>query len=113
MSETVTHIGKLKEVDLQGKSTEQWAEDFFKANGTTELDSYYDDWLEKLQSDDDKFIVVNDKIYESIEDKKSEYEDICYLRDNGDGTFDYVMQFYNGGTCLPEMIEDGFEKLKK
>jgi hypothetical protein len=32
---------------------------------------------------------------------------------NEDGTITFFMEFYNGGTCLSEMIEEGLERLKK
>lgn len=31
---------------------------------------------------------------------------------NGDGTYEYVAQFYNGGTWLDEVLEEGLNKLK-
>lgn len=58
-----------------------------------------------------KFYVVNGNIYETIENKQID-EDCCFLKDNGDGTYDYFMEFYNGGTCLGECIEYELEKLK-
>lgn len=114
MSETVTHIGKLRKVDLGKNSIELFAESYLMERGKTVIPSYCSNWTEfLLESYYNEFIMVDKILYEIIEDKKSSYEDICFLIDNGDGTFDYVMQFYNGGTCLSEMIEDGFENLNK
>ena len=31
---------------------------------------------------------------------------------NEDGTFDFIAQFYNGGTCLEECLEDELESLQ-
>ena len=59
---------------------------------------------------ENKFYTVNGNIYETIED--SEPDDLCFLKDNGDGTFDYTVEFYNGGTCLEECIEHELKKLK-
>ena len=58
-----------------------------------------------------KFYVVNGNIYETIEDKEVE-DDASFLKDNGDGTYDYFMEFYNGGTCLSECLENELKKLK-
>ena len=33
------------------------------------------------------------------------------FKDNGDGTYDYFMEFYNGGCCLSECLEYELEKL--
>ena len=54
--------------------------------------------------------VVKGNVYETIEDKEVD-NDASFLKDNGDGTFDYFMEFYNGGTCLAECIEYELEKL--
>jgi hypothetical protein len=32
---------------------------------------------------------------------------------NEDGTITFIQQFYNGGTCLSEVIEEGIRKIKK
>lgn len=58
----------------------------------------------------DKFYIVKGNIYETIEDKEVD-DDMSFLKDNGDGTYDYFIEFYNGGTCLSECIEDELEKL--
>ena len=57
----------------------------------------------------DKFFVAKGNIYETIEDV--EVGDSSFLNDNGDGTYDYFMEFYNGGTCLRDCIEHELEKL--
>ena len=59
---------------------------------------------------ENKFYAVNGNIYETIEDR--EVDDLCFLKDNGDGTFDYVIEFYNEGTWLGECIEYELKKLK-
>lgn len=43
-------------------------------------------------------------------------EDTSYLvdvRSNGDGTYEYIAQFYNGGTYLDEVLEDGIKNTLK
>jgi hypothetical protein len=58
---------------------------------------------------EDKFYVVNGNIYETIEHK--EVDEASFFKDNGDGTYDYFMEFYNGGCCLGECLEYELEKL--
>ena len=58
---------------------------------------------------DNKFYDINGNIYETIED--IEVEDISFLKDNNDGTYDYVIEFYNGCTWLGECIENELKKL--
>jgi hypothetical protein len=133
MSDYEKHIGKLKKVDLSkyDNSTEKFFEEQYRklfTNLTEEeineayqyaenfkyrrnrgpweylfFDNCYDFDME------DKYYVVKGNIYETIEDK--EVDEASFFKDNGDGTYDYFMEFYNGGTCLSECIEYELEKL--
>ena len=59
-------------------------------------------------------IEVDGTLWEIIEDNEEEdTEDISILTPNNDGTYSYIMQFYNGGTCLSEMLEDGIKNIKE
>jgi hypothetical protein len=58
---------------------------------------------------EDKFYVVNGNIYETIEHK--EVDEASFFKDNGDGTYDYFMSFYNGEICLIDCIENELEKI--
>lgn len=133
MSDYEKHIGKLKKVDLSeyDNSTEKFFEEqyrkLFKDLSEEEIKDAYS-WSENYKYrrycgpweylffnksyDFDmyyKFHVVKGNIYETIEDK--EVDDASFLKDNGDGTYDYFMEFYNGGTCLGECIEYELAKL--
>lgn len=57
-----------------------------------------------------KFYVVNGNVYETIEDE--EVDELTFFRDNGDGTYDYAIEFYNGGASLGECIEYELKNLK-
>lgn len=135
MSDYEKHVGKLKKVDLSEFNNEiekffeieyrklftdlteeeikdaySWSENcvYRRNRGPWEylfFDNCYDFDMEG------KFYVVNGNIYETIEDKEVD-DDMSFLKDNGDGTYDYFIEFYNGGTCLIECIEDELEKLK-
>ena len=134
MSDYEKHIGKLKKVDLSeyDNSTEKFFEEQYRKLFTDlseeEIKESYS-WSENsayrrnrgpweyLFFDncydfdmEGKFYVVKGNIYETIEDKEVD-DDASFLKDNGDGTFDYFMEFYNGGTCLAECIEYELEKL--
>lgn len=134
MSDYEKHIGKLKKVDLSkyDNSTEKFFEEQYRKLFTDlseeEIKEAYryaenskyrrnrGPW-EYLFFDncyefdmEDKFYVVNGNIYETVEDKEID-GDGSFLKDNGDGTYDYFMEFYNGGTCLSECLEYELEKL--
>lgn len=134
MSDYELHIGKLKIVDLSEFDND--IERFFESECRKMLTDKTEDEIQKLYQEhyecckgetpwknlfidawydynDEwcKYYVVNGIIYETIEDKKEESSDLYVLTDNGDGTFDYIMEFYNGGTCLYECVEDELKKL--
>lgn len=83
MSEMERHIGKIRKVDLVNYTIEEWCEKKCKSIG-----------------------IGLDECYKS-------YEDISILTPNNDGTYSYIMQFYNGGACLSEMLEDGIKNIKE
>jgi hypothetical protein len=112
MSQEEIHIGKLRKIAIHS-SVEEWAESKCKLDNI-EKASYNNNWLEQLRdSYYEKYFIVNGNIYEAFDHKEFDYEDIYYLKDNGDNTFDFVMKFYNGGTCLEECIEEELEKILK
>lgn len=113
MSETETHIGKLRKVDLQGLTVEQWAEAKCRESGMTELSSYTNTWKEQLLDHNNnyhKYFFYEGDVYEAFEHTEIEERDVDILTKNDDGTYNFVMQFYNGGTCLSEMIEDALKR---
>lgn len=136
MSDYEKHVGKLKKVDLSeyDNSTEKFFEEQYRKLFTNlseeEIKEAYS-WSENhayrrnrgiweylffeqyncYEFDmENKFYIVKGNIYETIEDKEVD-DDASFLKDNGDGTYDYFMEFYNGGTCLGECIEYELEKL--
>lgn len=135
MSDYEKHIGKLKKIDLSkyDNSTEKFFEEqyrkLFAYQSEREIKEAYQyaenykyrrnkgPWehlffINRYEFDvKSKFYVVNGNIYETIEDK--EVDDASFLKDNGDGTYDYFMEFYNGGTCLEECLEHELEKINK
>ena len=79
------------------------------------MQSYCKTWYEQLRNiNDEEFYFVNDELWETIEDFSAEEgDDIYQLHLNEDGTVTYVMQFYNGGTCLSECLEESLANLEK
>ena len=130
------HVGKLKRIDLSKYDNniekffeEQYRKTFTKKSEEEIQDAYEIalDYIsnensgpwESLFRDDysyyfmeDKYYVVNGIIYEVIEEEElGPYGDISILKDNGDGTYNYSMTFYNGISDLRDCIEDELEKI--
>ena len=116
MSQTETHFGKLRKVIIpENQTIEEWCKAKCLEMNITELPSYYDDWREVIKDQySQKYFFIEDEIWEAFEHVEcDEGDDINVMNLNKDGTITFVMQFYNGGTCLGEMIEEGLNKINK
>ncbi len=116
MSQTETHFGKLHKVEIENQTLEQWCESKCKEIGEEELASYFDSWQEQMSNCREyyeKYFFVDGEVWEAVEHIESEDGvDIDVMIPNKDGTITFVQQFYNGGTCLSECIEDGIKRIK-
>lgn len=115
MSEQKTITGKLKEVDLQGKTAEEWAKEYCKVHyNIEELDEYTESWIHQLMGETDKFIHVKGHIFEIFEFEDISDEDYCAIsRQHNDGVYTFCTSFYNGGTHLGEMLEEALNNIIK
>lgn len=121
MSDYETIKGKIRKIDLQGLSVEEYAERIVNEKGLAsevgqgpyfyetnlEFLKWYDDWEEG------QYVTIDDELYLIYD--KSEFDSSCYvqLTPIGDDTYEFHTSFYNGGTYLTEMIEDGIKRLKR
>lgn len=111
MSEVVRHCGKVRKADLQGMNPEEWCENKCKELGI-EKDSWHDSYEDALLHEPypARFVKVNGEFWEVVENREEEdYEDISLLFPAEDGTYNFVFQFCNGGTCFGEMLKDAIE----
>lgn len=124
MSYTEKHIGRLVEVDFDKNYTAP--EDFYKMlceyhnynslTVTKYREPYtYKSWEELYWEelwDEDNLYKVDGKVYKLVEHNEIE-DDIFKFWKNADGSISFVAEFYNGGTCLSEIIEDGVRKINR
>lgn len=120
MSDYETLKGKIRKIDLQGMSAEQYAERIIKEKGVdikinegpffyqTYIDilKWYDDWEEGRYITVDGVLYL---IYDTCDLETS--SDYIQLTPIADDTYDFYTSFYNGGTCLNEMIEDEIRRM--
>ncbi len=113
MSNYESHSGKLRIVEPKENETLDqlkkriWCEksgnkeEDYEVKGNLS-DDYYDEFFE-----------VNGKLWEVLDHEEMGDEDdmFCRLHDNKDGTFSFHTRFYNGGTCMSEMVTEELEKL--
>jgi hypothetical protein len=106
----LTKVTKLKNEDLN-----TLCKRILKENGLKEDKKCYDDAIEQIQYDiDEKYIVYKDDVY--LINKKDITDDgDCFIKfsKNNNGSINFHTRFYNGGTCLSEMIKDGLEDYLK
>ena len=105
-----THRGILKKID-----TDNVRQYLFDLTNDSEIlnedciitDFIYDNNLE------DKYIIIRNCLYEWLEHKckYDEEDDFCFLIENQDKTISIHAQFYNGGTCLDEVLNDEWDEL--
>ena len=113
MSYTETHFGKLRRVETS-LTVENWCKNQCILAGETELSTYNETWEEQFRVNfPEKCFIVNGQIWEAIEHIETEDSDIDIMIPNLDRTVTFVQQFYNGGTCLTEVIEEGLANLQK
>lgn len=124
MSSTERHIGKLVEVDFNRNGTTP--EHFYKMlceyhnyNSLT-VTKYktpytYKSWEDLYWNelwDKDNLYKADGKVYKLVEHIETE-DDIFKFWKNADGSISFVVEFYNGGTCLREMIEEGVREVNR
>ena len=110
MSSYETHRGVLKKVDTD--NIRQYLFDLtndkeFLNENYNVSESIYENNLE------DKYIIIKNCLYEWLkhECKYDEEDDFCDLKENQDKTISIHAQFYNGGKCLDEVLNDNWDKL--
>lgn len=109
MSYTETHFAKFKIVAKTTDDVLEYIED-------NKLDKYFDMETRDGKTyctdvDTDKYEIVDYKgemmLIEFIEHTKyNEDEGICIFRKNENNTYDLTTQFYNGGCCFQEILEE-------
>lgn len=113
MSEDVSMKGKLIPVDLEGKTLEEKALSLIPESDRSKIADYgYNSALEYLIDEESRYYFHKDSetLFEVVI-LDDDYDSFMDLKKNSDGSYDFTTRFYNGGTHLGEMLDDGFEEL--
>lgn len=122
MSEVELHQGTLIKVNRKGLSVEEWVRRWVVNYLMTNQDNYYS---EHINDSDFNFLsafydlawntgyIVTDKEIYRVIDHLLNSDFICDIQENTDGTYTYITQFYNGGTCLTEVLENELKNIEK
>lgn len=105
-----THRGVLKKVDTD--NVRQYLFDLTNDSEILNEDCIIEDFIYD-NNIEDKYIVLKNGLYEWLEHKckYDEEDDFCDLKENQDKTISIYAQFYNGGTYLPEVLNDNWDRL--
>jgi hypothetical protein len=113
MSGTRISSGKITKVDLQGKTIEEWCKYEIGplAEGIPPGMSYYDYYLSECEDFENYiFNFSENTIWEIDQDvNKAAYEDLEIYHVNDDGSISFTAVFYDGGTCIQEILREYVE----
>ena len=124
MSSTETHSGKIKVITMTTEDTlnyinknlsEYWVAQMLDHGRIhiNESDKFFDEYWKKNIEFPYDVVEVKDQwwLIKYVKHKQySEDENLEEIYLNEDGTYDFLCQFYNGGTCLQEMLGYMLEK---
>ena len=107
MSEMVHYTGKIVPVGkLPNETLEEQCKRILAKYNYLDLKSYCDEFYER-------YVIAGGEVYKVVEkNHKDMDEDIFNAHDNGDGTIDYEVMYYNGGCSFNEAIEYALEDMK-
>ena len=112
MSSYQTHRGILKKVDTN--NVKQYLFDLTNDKEILNENCNVDEFIYENNLEN-KYIIIKNVLYEWLEHECNydEEDDFCDLKDNEDKTISVHAQFYNGGECLDEVLNDNWDKLVK
>ncbi len=110
MSEQQTKRGKFKEIDLQGKTIEEYCEEYCISRYAVKED--YETWTDLFFDVNwDKFFIVDDRLFQIIEIENLDNTYYTQIDEEVGGIYSFYSTYYNGGTCLTECLEDELKKM--
>lgn len=106
MSEVELNIGKLWKIDISPLTVEEWCKEQCNKK-EIEKRPYYGSYKETfLGESEENYVIVDNEVYQYNNTCYTDYYSIDHLDKNEDGSYSYITEFYNGGTCLYERLEE-------
>jgi len=116
MSTTELHYGKLLKLELVDITLEAACKEACTRLGDFDvLQAYYECWADQLKyGHHDKYFVHDGQMYGILQHHESEDGDyfMKLYESKGSNIIDFIGEFYNGGTCFNEMLEEALDNLK-
>ena len=129
MSETRLQTGKFKKIgEMTPEGVEDYCKDMCKSFSPEKYEDviqngfkcYEHSWLEVLndefwKSDEhhkDEILYINGVVYKIYDVENHDADGFFFHKEQiGDGEYKFTTQYYDGGTCLSEIIEEEIENL--
>jgi hypothetical protein len=119
MSQTEFHTGRLYPMNF-GKDLEGWCRRVATANKIElgedwqeDFRDAFDEYANKIGNAKEEYFIQGENLYRVIDHVQNEDEEyFMKLSRNADGSISFISQFYNGGTCFSEMLEEALDDLK-
>lgn len=129
MSYTELQTGKVKKIGIMSPNeVEKYCQNLCKEISpkkykdviTNGFKSYENSWLEVLNDElwkseeyhKDFIVYKNDILYRVYDVKNHEDGDFFFHKEKiSDDEFRFITQYYNGGTCLSEILEEETDKI--
>lgn len=109
MSDYERHKGTLRPIEM----TEEIAAKTLQEKGIQILADCYDNTVDQLMDECyDDYIKIGNQVFK-LENHKNLGCDLDFseVHKNEDGSYDFHALFYNGGTCLSEMLKFAMDEL--
>lgn len=125
MSEVELHTGTLRKVDTGELTAEEWCKTCVKLYLGSYPNGYIDNgdinWMEAFSDINCNrrynnmpfYITTGTSIYEVEDINHGDDFDLIDMTKVSDNAYSYVAQFYNGGTCLTEVLENELKNIEK
>jgi hypothetical protein len=113
MSRDVSMKGKLIPIDLEGKTVEEKALSIVPKDKQVNVTEFYDSALDYITLELSYYFEKTSGILFEVSVIEEDYDSFMEISKNADGSYDFLTRFYNGGTYLGEMLDDGFKELSE
>ena len=116
MSETVGYKGKLKLCKKYKDANELQAnlQEFWQSIPREKRNKFYQDVeeIDDYELEDNGYVIIDGNCIYKVElDKEFDvYDNFVEITQVQDGVYEFMTQFYNGSTCLQEMLQEGFDQ---
>lgn len=111
MSETRRFKGKLKLINRYNKTLEELCEELTPKYAKEDF-KYWNSYTQFIEEEMyDTYIIHKGEVYKIEKEEVDVDFEICEGHKNNDNTIDFHVMFYDGGTCLSEMLEEVLDKV--